>query len=134
PHSVADMQVAVTDPGGGHPNPNFARPWWVQLQRLDPHWNPRPVQHGSSDRGCFTHPGSIAGPLLSDHHGADHPVGLVARQMTDERLRPNGWERDGRPAERPGRDRDLRRTGVVDRLRAGSVALVGGGVTDDPFM
>ena len=59
-----------------------------------------------------------------DAQDADHAVGLVAGQVADVLERVGGGERDRRPALAPGRDRDLGRPGVVDRLGAGPVALV----------
>jgi len=60
PITVADMEVGVADPGGGHPDADLARTRRDELERLDPGRDARPVENGRADRRGIAHGGRIA--------------------------------------------------------------------------
>src|SRR6266699_6557064 len=68
------------------------------------------------------------------HHHADHPVGLVLREVADERERPGLVERERRRPHAEWRERDLIRTVAVHGLRPRAVTRVERIVADQPFM
>src|SRR5438552_2689693 len=68
------------------------------------------------------------------HHHADHPVGLVLREVADERERAGLVERERRRLDAEGWQRDLIRTVPVHGLSTRAVTRVKSLVTAEPLV
>src|SRR3989442_5147730 len=75
-----------------------------------------------------------AGSLGPDRHHADHPVGLVLREVADKGERARLVERERGRLRGEGRERDFVRTVPVNGLGAGAVTRVEGLVPDEPLV